>query len=55
MKGQLRVTFEADAPAVFRKVQDDKNLYSLKYQGRVIKGEAFGDPGFANAVFANYT
>jgi len=52
--GQLRVTFEADAPAVFRKVQDGKNPYGLKYQGRVIEWEAFGDARFGDAVFTDF-
>ena len=44
---QFRITFQGDYPAIFRQVQEGEYLPGyFKDQCCIIKGEAFGNPGF---------
>ena len=53
--GQFRIALQADAPAVFRQVEQCKHLPDhFKDQGCIVEWESFGDGGFGDAVFANF-
>jgi hypothetical protein len=53
--GQLRITFQTDAPAIFREVEQGKHLPDhFENQGGVIEREALSDSWFANAVFSDF-
>jgi hypothetical protein len=54
-KSQLRVAFQADAPAFLRKVQQGKHLPGhFKYQCSIVEWESFGGAGFGKVVFADF-
>ena len=53
--GQFRITFQADSPAILRQVDQGEHLPGyIEDQGGLIKGKAFGDGGFGQAVIADF-
>jgi hypothetical protein len=55
LNSPLRVSFQADSPAIFRNVKQGKHLPGhFKDQGCVIERESFSDGWFGNAVFADF-
>jgi len=54
LDGQLRVTFQGDAQAVLRQIEQGEHLPGhFKHKDRVIEREAFGSTWFGNTVFAD--
>ena len=55
LDGPLRITFQGDSPAVLRQVEQGEHLPGhFKDQGGVIKGEAFSNTWFGQAVFPDF-